>query len=87
MSNPRVRFLLDGWSAFFRDRPRYSASVLQMFVRGVDDDIHRFDGDVALYDLEALTCCKSALKENGIHSRKDLLHRGIWKGDVVFSQR
>ena len=68
MSNPRIRFLLDGWSAFLRDRPRYSTSMLKLLVRRVDDGIHRLDGDVTLNDLDGLTRRKVSFDKNGVHT-------------------
>ena len=52
-------FLLDRSSAFFRDRPGHTAAMLQMFIRRVDNGIHFFNRDVALNDLQGLTCWKN----------------------------
>ena len=70
MPDPGIRFLLDRGSTFLRDRPGDAASVLEMFVRRVDDGIHRFDGDVALHNLKDLTRWKFSFNKNGVHTRK-----------------
>ena len=56
--DPGIRFLLNGRSTLLRDRPGDAAPVLEVFVRGVDDRIHFFCRDIALHDLNGLTCGK-----------------------------
>ena len=68
LPNPRIRFLLDDPSTLLRDRPRHAASMLEMFIRSVDDGIHFFGCDVALYNLDCLTCGEFAFLENVIHA-------------------
>jgi hypothetical protein len=69
LSNPLIRFLLDGRSAPFGDRPRHSAAVLQTLIGGIDNGIHFLGSDVALNNLKGLIRGKSLLDKNNVHKK------------------
>jgi hypothetical protein len=49
--DPFIRFLLNGWSATFGDRPGHPAAMLQVFVGSINYSIHFLGRNVAFYDL------------------------------------
>ena len=65
--HPGIRLFLDGRPALFGDGPRNTTSMLEVFIRCVHDDIHRFDRDIPLNDLNALPCWKYMFAKNGVH--------------------
>ena len=59
--NPFVAFFLDHIPAAPHNRPSYAAAMLQMFIRRIDDCIHFINRNVALNNLQGLSCCKNSL--------------------------
>jgi hypothetical protein len=41
--------------------------MLEMLIRRIDNRIYFFDRDIALHDLQHLTCWKDMFKENRVH--------------------
>ena len=53
--NPRIRFFLNYISPASHNRPRYAASMLQLFISRIDDGIHFVNCDVTLRNVQGLT--------------------------------
>src|SRR5271157_3397979 len=67
LANPLQALLLDLKSAAPEDGAGHTGPVLQMGIGGIDDGVHGLTGDIALYDLKALSGWISITKLQDAH--------------------
>jgi hypothetical protein len=68
LADPIIRFFLDDRPSFIQNRPCNSSTVLEMFIRRVDDHIHFFDRDVTLDDLNGLIGGENVFGKDLVHA-------------------
>ena len=68
LADPGCGFFLDYSSPLPDNRARHSSPVLQMFVGRVHDGLRSLRRDVALHNLDGLSCEENVFGKNRVHA-------------------